>query len=212
MPPTAKMIRIPAGPFLGGRSNTELMIMKDYYIDDAPVTNAEYAIFMEKAGIIDSSSISIVKLANTYPDHPITSVSWFDANAYAEWVGKRLPTSIEWERAARGRSGRIYPWGNDFDASLCNSKETNLGFTTPVYNYPDGRSEDGCFDMAGNVFEWMSEWATEPRFSSAPNSEKLNKGGSFNRPADHLRNWYFESDPPHLKMTDAGFRCAWSAV
>lgn len=77
-----------------------------------------------------------------------------------------------------------------------------------MLKYADGRSPYGCYDMAGNVFEWTNDWATRPRFSSTPNSEKINRGGSYNRPDADLVSWYAESDPPWLRMLDVGFRCA----
>lgn len=216
--PPEKMIKMDAGRFFVGPGSTEAVLDYDFYVDDAPVTNQDFLEFMEATGFMvrhpgpETRRVLqyLVSAANERPDHPVTMLTWYDAQAYATWVGKRLPTSLEWERAARGRDGRMYPWGNDFDSLRCNSKESGIGTTTPVYQYPNGRSEDGCFDMSGNVFEWVSDWPERPRFSSAPNSEKVNHGASYNRTANHLVCWHTESDPPDLRMTDVGFRCAWT--
>lgn len=151
----------------------------------------------------------IFSLAVSLPDHPIAGVTWFDAVAYATWFGKRLPTNLEWEKAARGTDGLLYPWGNDFDKRKCNSKESFLTGNTSVYKYENGRSPYGCYDMAGNVFEWTDDWANAPKTASLPNSEKCNKGASLHRESKNLLTWYTESDPPTLRMTDVGFRCAY---
>ena len=216
--PPRRMIRITAGPFLFNRGAVKTVLNHDFYIDEAPVTNRDFFAFMEETGFmlrrpgpgIQQLLWHLQAAAQELPDHPVTMVTWYDAQAFATWLGKRLPTSLEWERAARGRDGRLYPWGDDFDALRCNSAESGIGTTTPVYRFPEGRSEDGCFDMAGNVFEWILDWSDIPRFSAAPNSEKINRGASYTRGANDLVCWYTESDPPDLRMSDVGFRCAWT--
>lgn len=217
--PPEGMIRIPPGDFIIGRAPTRATLDYEFYIDEVPVTNQDFVNFIEKTGFMrlhpgpEARRVlsGLLLAAKECPDHPVTMVTWYDAQAYATWKGKRLPTALEWERAARGTTGRLYPWGADFDRLKCNSSESGIGHTTPVYQYPKGRSQDGCYDLAGNVFEWTSDWATSPRFSSAPNSEKINRGASYARTADDLICWYTESDPPDLRMSDVGFRCVWAA-
>lgn len=214
-PTSSSMILIPAGSFLCGSDLRHHTIDYDYFIDATPVTNAQYAEFVDKTGYLHhqgdpSARLRLERLyasRDMYPDHPVTRVSWYDATACAAWLGKRLPSSDEWEKAARGTDGLTYPWGNTFSPDRCNSHESGLENTTPVRRYEVGRSPFGVYDMAGNVFEWVLDWAAEPQLSSVPQSEKINRGGSFNRPAGNLMCWYTESDPPNIRMTDVGFRC-----
>jgi formylglycine-generating enzyme required for sulfatase activity len=213
----AGMVRIEAGAFLHGPSRLETKIDYDFYLDEFPVSNSEFMRFVDETGYMRHSPDPAMakalrgldNLAQTHGDHPARSVTWHDAAAYSVWIGKRLPSSIEWERGARGTDGRAYPWGDEFDHRRCNSLESGRRDTTPVGAFPEGRSHEGCYDLAGNVFEWVSDWTAEPRFSFAAMTEKINRGGSYNRSAEHLVCWHVESDPPTLRMLDVGFRCAW---
>lgn len=213
-----EMVLVSAGLFYFGFPKKKETLSYDFYIDETPVTNRQFASFLTDSHYIKYmlSNLSpggtqiykkIIELADSMPDHPVVGVSWFDALTFATWCGKRLPSSVEWEKAARGVDARMFPWGDEFDASRCNCIESGIGTTTPVRNYPNGRSPWGCYDMTGNVFEWVSDWTENPRFSNLPNSEKVNRSGSFNRSSDHMVCWYQESDLPELRMVDVGFRC-----
>lgn len=172
MSPT-EMVKVPKGPFLYGDDKTREMIDHDYWIDKYPVTNEKYRAFIEAGGYESQRywsedgwkwrvAYSIAGPAYwndtkwNKVDHPVVGVSYYEAEAYAIWAGKRLPTEQEWEKAARGEDGREYPWGKEFDKDRCNSEESDIGHTTPVTQYPNGVSPYGCYDMAGNVREWCS--------------------------------------------------------
>lgn len=167
------MVLIQKGSFLYGEEWVREDIPYDYYMDIYPVTNDQYKEFMLANGYDAQTFWSeegwIWKEKNQVnrpefwsdhrwnrADHPVVGVSYHEAEAYAAWAGKRLPTEQEWEKAARGADGREYPWGNDFDKSACNSRESGIGETTSVAKYTKGKSPFGCFDMAGNVWEWCA--------------------------------------------------------
>lgn len=158
-------ILIPAGEFIMGVDDERAdpqdrprhkPVLHAYKIDKYPVTNAQYARFVAATGHRPPLHWTKGKIPKGLELHPVTMVSWFDAKAYAEWAGKRLPTEQEWERAARGTDGRRWPWGNKMDPSRLNTYN-QVGSTTPVGAYPSGASPEGLLDMAGNVSEWVAD-------------------------------------------------------
>ncbi len=137
----------------------KMIYLSSYYMDKFEISNAEYTEFL----------IATDHPAPAYWDHhqlnqanqPVTGVNWFDANTYCHWTNKRLPTEAEWEKAARGPAGSIYPWGNNLDYSKANFSKGKTGerhITAPVDAYPEGKSYYGVYNMAGNVFEWVQDW------------------------------------------------------
>jgi len=150
-----EMVRVPAGTFLYGDDKKEVEL-PEFWIDKAPVTNAEYARFVAETGHKPPEHWKGRTPPNQIADHPVTYVSWDNAVAYAMWAGGRLPTEEEWEKAARGTDGREYPWG-EWAQGHCNSHEARIGSTTPVGLYsPQGDSLYGCQDCAGNAWEWTT--------------------------------------------------------
>jgi formylglycine-generating enzyme required for sulfatase activity len=158
------MTYVPSGPFIYGYGDniTIKNMAKGFFINKHLVTNKEYEkIFPEHKRCRESKQ----------DDQPVVNVSYEDAKRYAERIGKRLPTEEEWEKAARGIDGRIFPWGNVVDVQRCNSGSSNIDLTTPVTKYVNGISPYGCYDMAGNVWEWTGSFCS--------NNAVICRGGSF---------------------------------
>ena len=152
-----EMVRILAGLFLFGEKK-EKRELPEYWIDKTPVTNAEYARFVAEKGYEPPKHWLGKKPPPELAEHPVVYVNWSDANAYAEWAGGRLPSGEQWEKAARGTDGRQYPWGDEWQDGRCNTKEANIGKTTPVGRFsPAGDSPFNCVGMSGNVWEWLNE-------------------------------------------------------
>ena len=214
------VVYIPGGEFiLGSDSGNEdetpqqKMVIDAFNLDKYPVTNAEYKQFVDATGRTPPRHWK----NGTYPEgtanHPVTWVTWYDALAYAQWAGKRLPTELEWEKAARGADGRLYPWGDTFDAQKCNSKESGSKGTSPVDAHPEGASPFGLFDMAGNVWEWTADWyqgyrGTLYELSRYGQQYKVLRGGSWYDGQDAVRTTTRKSFDPNQGFSTIGFRCA----
>ncbi|NGZ10802.1 MAG: TIR domain-containing protein [Nitrospira sp. LK70] len=195
--PASDMVKVPKGPFLYGVDKTRETIDYDYWIDKYPVTNKKYQAFIEAGGYENQqywspdgwrwktlNDITGPEYWNNEQwnkhDYPVVGVSYYEAEAYSKWAGKRLPTEQEWEKAARGNSGRQYPWGEEFDKNRCNSFESGIRHTTPVTQYRSGVSPYGCYDMAGNVWEWCSSWYHESLGRRVTRGgERVIRGGSW---------------------------------
>jgi formylglycine-generating enzyme required for sulfatase activity len=124
-------------------------------IDLTPVTNKQYRAFIEATHYSPPDHWWNKNFAKDLFDHPVVGISYEDANQFAKWIGKRLPTAKEWEMAARSPDNRKFPWGNDKESFHFNSIESNLNKTTPVDIHPEGASSKGCLDLVGNVWEWV---------------------------------------------------------
>jgi formylglycine-generating enzyme required for sulfatase activity len=169
----------------------------------------------------DSANYRVPPAINNFP---VANVTWYGARAYCEAIGRRLPTEAEWERAARGSDGRIYPWGNEANLTLANtSSRTDLPLeqrgAEAVGSYPAGATPTGIFDMAGNVAEWVSDWYS-PTYYSQPEASGLNpqgppvgtqkvlRGGSWDARIFFARTIHRQSLEPDQSRIWAGFRCA----
>jgi len=197
--PAADMVLIPAGPFIMGSDSDDPdeapqheVDLPAFEIDLFEVTNAQFAAFVEATGYqTDAEKGGEAGWRGFYTEgkdnHPVVKVSWNDAVAYCKWVGKRLPTEAEWEKAARGTDGRIYPW--------------------------DGVSPYGVFDMAGNVWEWTADWYLpypgsnyqDPYFGK---ENKVTRGGGWFEEPPQVRTSNRNCTSPIAANDDLGFRCA----
>ncbi len=175
----AELVFIPAGEFLMGSTDADTDAEADekpqhtvyldaYYIYKNDVTVAQYRQFCLATG----REMPIAPAWGWIDDHPMVNVSWDDAKAYADWAGASLPTEAQWEKAARGTDGRIYPWGNEWEPTNCNNyvEGTGLGRTSPVGFYPAGASPYGCLDMEGNVMQWCADWYDKRYYEYSPSS------------------------------------------
>lgn len=190
--------------------------LHEYYIGRYPVTVLEYARFVEDGGYEDESFWQDEsfrrwplpyewEMQMEHPTRPITGVSWYEATAYAAWLGCRLPTEDEWERAARGKEGRKYPWGNEEPLPFfLNYSESRIGHPTPVGIYPRGSTPEGVFDMAGNVWEWCNDDDphTKSDYSTIEGPMKMLRGGC----------WAADNNAWHCRSSNRGVNKAGTRV
>jgi len=154
--PYEKRMKTPwSAEALNDEGPAHMVFLDAFLMDKYEVSNKEYAGFIKVKGHPAPAYWDDPRLNK--PDQPVVGVNWYDAKAYCEYRGKRLPTEAEWEKAARGSKANLYPWGNDFDAAKVNYGK-NHDATMPVDAYPEGVSYYGVYNMAGNVFEWVSDW------------------------------------------------------
>ncbi len=176
-----------------------------FQIDAFPVTNADYLIYLEKnPGASAPASWAQRRPAAGTEMHPVVGVSFPMAEAYARWLGKRLPTVKEW-LAAAGSNANAYPWGDIFDVARANCERARNG-TTPVDAYPAGVSSTGVYDLAGNTWEWTQD-EVAPRGLSKGKTKRLLKGGSWRSPRQQLVSSAEIALWPEVFQDDVGFRC-----
>jgi formylglycine-generating enzyme required for sulfatase activity len=228
------MVYVPEGSFFMGREGgisvetpVHEVSQDAFWIDGTEVTNAQYALCLDD-GNCELSEYADDSDTNGDP-YPVVGVSWFDAQAYCEWAGARLPTEAEWEYAARGPEGPVYPWGDSFNGEnanscdvLCTSNrrderiDDGYRFSAPAGNYPAGESWVGALDMSGNVSEWVQDWYDGAYYSNSPASSpqgpdsgevKVVRGGSWGNTVSELRGTTRLSVNPDDRVNNIGFRC-----
>lgn len=207
-----------------------------FWIDIFEVTNEKYLEFVLATGhrpALDATcETEECKKGNLWKENsfsdsikkqPVTQVNWYDADAYCRWRGKRLPTEAEWEKAARGPGGNIYPWGAGSPAGRATYERKWRGaFTmTDVGSYSSGASVYYVFDMAGNVWEWVSDWYDREYYKTSPKKNpkgpktgdfKVVRGGSWINHEGSLRSAFRRWSRPEVLFNDTGFRCAKDAI
>lgn len=239
---------IPAGEYLMGSADTDgsadpgekpqhTVYLDTFWIDQTEVSNAMYKLCVNAAVCrpplnLSSNSRNSYYNNSLYKNFPVIWVSWDDANKYCTWVGRRLPTEAEWEKAARGTDGRIFPWGNgsvagnllnfcDVNCPLSGGKDSSIddrfNDTAPVGSYPDGASPYGVFDLAGNVWEWVADWFSGDYYANSPLSNptgpnsgqgRVLRGGSWYNDAGSARSAHRNGFDPSERTDRFGFRCA----
>jgi formylglycine-generating enzyme required for sulfatase activity len=228
-PPPPGMVLVPAGEFLMGSDDPAAepdekplrkVFVPAFYIDRFEITNRRYKEF---------------KKDHRYPtgedDLPVTFVLKRDAEEFCCWAGRRLPTNAEWEKAARGTDGRTYPWGNEFRADhaninrranvrttntpMCNAPSSRSNGKLPGGSFPKGASPYGCQDMAGNVWEWISDaWLDKSPLGAKASSEArgIIRGGAYSYSPRQARTSYHGFEALGATCHDVGFRCAMTAI
>ena len=220
-----QMVLIPAGEFTMG-SNTgdadekpvHKVYMDAYSIDKYEVTNAAYEACVT-ANVCNPPLDTTMYVDPQYADTPVVYVNWNMAKAYCEWRGAQLPTEAQWEKAARGTDGRIYPWGNSIECTFANYGACSEG-PKPVGSYPNGSSPYGVFDMAGNVYEWVQDYYSSSYYALAPlknppgpdvpesENRRIIRGGSFGYDLSYATTTRRFGYMPNETYGYLGFRCA----
>jgi formylglycine-generating enzyme required for sulfatase activity len=240
------MVSIPAGRFLRGsppgqglpneEPQRELWL-SGFELDVLPVTCADFQAFLDAGGYSEPSHWSTEGWAArteegwerprfwgeaewahvTGPTQPVVGVSFHEAEAYARFVGKRLPTEAEWEKAARGTDGRVFPWGDDWEEGRCSFRGGNKRAAPPVGQFPEGVSVFGVWEMCGGVWELCSDWYDEHHYAVAPEKDprgpehgtlKVARGGAWNALPLLNRTANRNAWRPRARFSNIGFRCA----
>jgi formylglycine-generating enzyme required for sulfatase activity len=234
------MVYVPAGEFTMGSNQYDdekpvhTVALDAFWIDRTEVSNAQFRQCVE-AGVCQAPTTCDWG-DPTYDDgdktnHPVVCVNWSQAQAYCQWAGARLPTEAEWEKAARGTDGRVYPWGNDFDCRRGNFDDEQQiddyvvpggpdcdGYkqTAPVGSYPAGASPYGALDMAGNVWEWVNDWYDGGYYAISPSTNpkgpdsgdyRVPRGGSWGDDDYVVRAALRDGGDPAYRSSVIGFRC-----
>jgi serine/threonine-protein kinase len=225
----SEMVEIPAGPFVMGNDNSDPneapaheVDLPTFMINKFEVSNADFAAFVEDTGYVTYAEAQEGlpswrdEFVEGEENHPVVRVTLDDAAAYCAWAGKRLPTEEEWEKAARGPEGFLYPWGNEWDPgqapNQANVKESGVRDTVAVGSYPPNGY--GLFDVAGNVWEWTASPFVAYPGSTHEDSQyspdlRVTRGGGWFDTEEQVRATNRSAAPPNITANDdVGFRCA----
>ena len=229
------MVFIPGGTFLmGGSDNADEqpvheVTISPFLIDKYPITNESYAAFLEESPLWRPGARNTLLLDEDYlatwengimpsslAQHPVVWVSWWQAlKGYCAWRDGRLPTEAEWEFAGRGTDNRVFPWGNRWRTRRCNHYRMGAHWTSPVGEFPEGRSPFGVMDMSGNVWEWCMDWYAPDAYTNSPKENPTGptygrtrsiRGGSRFNHANFVKLTKRLYYPPHRSDLSIGFR------
>ena len=247
-----EMVYVPAGEFLMGSSDEDIdaamahcsdckrdwftheqpqhtVHLDAFWIDKTEVTNAQYRRCVKAGNCDETWCWDLADMSG--PEQPVACVNWEQARAYCEWAGGRLPTEAEWEYAACGPEGHLFPWGDEFDGTRLNYCDANCSFdwadwaddtfddgftyTAPVGSYPEGASWCGALDLAGNVHEWVADWYADYASGRMVNptgpstgEARVWRGGSWNWTLSNARCSARAQGPPEVGIDIVGIRCA----
>jgi formylglycine-generating enzyme required for sulfatase activity len=218
--PPEGMVFVPGGIFKMGRDDGDdlerpahIVEVKPFFIDRNEVTNEEYQRFILGANRRAPAHWAGGKIPEGQMKFPVVKVSWSDATAYAQWSKKRLPTEAEWEFAARGTDGRLYPWGNEWKPDYANAGQGKTGRLFDAGRYASGASPFGALDMCGNVWEWTAnEYKDYPGRKTASahagSGLKVIRGGAYDEDLKNATTTYRGAVSPDRGYDKTGFRCA----
>ncbi|MEP7133839.1 MAG: SUMF1/EgtB/PvdO family nonheme iron enzyme [Chloroflexota bacterium] len=227
------LLYVPAGEFIMGDDNGALderpahqVYLDAFWIDETEVTNKMYAQCVSANACVDpqtKNSATVFLYYGNIPfnNFPVIYVDWNMAQTYCSWAGRRLPTEAEWEKAARGTDGRIYPWGNEAPNGTLLNYKGNAQDTTSVKSYEDGKSPYGAYDMLGNVWEWVNDWYSASYYQNSPGSDPpgpesgeahVDRGGSWLKEDNSFTVSKRDNGGPTFTSLNLGFRCAMSVI
>ena len=238
---SSEMILVPAGKFIMGTDEVDAsgksqefgfneplylneqprreIDLPAFYMDKYEVSNAQFVEYLHALGKYSEQDIANVvqRLQMQEPGLPVRNITWYKAEEYCSFVGKRLPTEAEWEKAARGTDGREYPWGNDWNQEYVNKGQGEAD-VVPVGSLDKGKSPYGIYEMAGNVMEWTADWyeaypGAEYKSPNYGHKRKVARGGSWGGVGHYVIPHYFRTAyrfnfEPDQAFNDVGFRCA----
>jgi formylglycine-generating enzyme required for sulfatase activity len=216
---------IPAGKFIMGFGNDlradnpqHPIDLDSYWMDQVEVTNAMYAKCVAAGPCLRPALYDSDYGVWAYRDYPVVYVNWYQADGYCRWAGRALPTEAQWEKAARGKDGPRYPWGDSPpNPRLVNFNLSLIAEPVPVYRYPLGASPYGVLNMAGNVREWVADWYGEFYYQSSPTKDPTGpstgtqrslRSGSYAEDAQQISSFTRFKHEPESAGLSRGFRCA----
>lgn len=198
------MIKVDPFKITSAYDNTEIDL-DAFFIDALLVSNQDYFRFVQETDELPPFSWSGNRPPAHLLDHPVVEISLEQAQRYAAWCHKRIPTCLEWQAAARAPDGRAFPWGERWDPERCHGPAQNIRGTTSIRNHPEGASPLGCLGMVGNVWEWT---LADPRQPPSDQDSSWVFGGSYRHPCvtnNAIARTTVRSSNSYLYL---GFRCA----